>query len=91
MKKEKIIFTLPDSLALEVDNIVQMENTNREDFAKEAFKFYIKQKKKLSAKDSMIKGYMEMAQINLSLAELGMTNDMSCNEDEREIVAHGDY
>lgn len=91
MKKEKIIFTLPDSLALEVDNIVQMENTNREDFAKEAFKFYIKQKKKLSAKDSMIKGYMEMAQINLSLAELGMTNDISCNEDEREIVAHGDY
>lgn len=91
MKNEKIIFTLPDSLATEVDSIVQMENTNREDFAKEAFKFYIKQKKKLTAKESMIKGYMEMAQINLSLAELGMTNEISCNENERETVAQGEY
>jgi len=90
MKSEKIIFTLPDSLALEVDNIVQMENTNREDFAKEAFQFYIKQKKKLSAKESMIQGYMEMAQINLSLAELGMTNDVSCDEQERETAVQSE-
>ncbi len=89
MKDEKIIFTLPDSLAIEVDNIVQMENMNREDFAKEAFEFYISQKKKLSAEDSMMKGYMEMAQINLSLAELGMTNEVSCNDEE--IVAQIEY
>ena len=44
--KEKIIFTLPDSLMSEVDHIVQMENSNREDFAKAAFQFYITQKKK---------------------------------------------
>ena len=42
--KEKIVFTLPDSLISEVDNIVQMENSNREDFAKAAFQFYITQK-----------------------------------------------
>ena len=54
--KEKIVFTLPDSLISEVDNIVQMENSNREDFAKAAFQFYITQKKKIDLKECMIKG-----------------------------------
>ncbi|MGS2609117.1 hypothetical protein I5708_017880 [Clostridioides difficile] len=35
--KEKIEVTLPDSLISEVDSIVQMENSNREDFAKSCF------------------------------------------------------
>ena len=45
-RKEKITFTLPDSIMSEVDYIVQMENSNRVDFAKAAFQFYITQKKK---------------------------------------------
>ena len=51
--KEKIVFTLPDSLISEVDNIVQMENSNREDFAKAAFQFYITQKKKIDLKETI--------------------------------------
>ena len=34
----------------EVDKIIQMENSNREDFAKAAYQFYITQKKKLNLK-----------------------------------------
>ena len=52
--KEKIVFNLPDSLISEVDHIVQIENTNREDFAKAAFQFYITQKKKFDLKESMM-------------------------------------
>ena len=59
-RKEKITFTLPDSLMSEVDHIVQMENSNRADFAKAAFQFYITQKKKIDLKECMIKGYKEM-------------------------------
>ena len=55
-RKEKITFTLPDSLMSEVDHIVQMENSNRADFAKAAFQFYITQKKKIDLKECMIKG-----------------------------------
>ena len=44
--KEKIVFTLPEGILSEVDKIIQMENSNREDFAKAAFQFYITQKKK---------------------------------------------
>lgn len=89
--KEKIVFTLPDSLVSEVDHIVEMENSNREDFAKAAFQFYITQKRKIDIKESMIKGYKEMGQINLSLAELGMTNEVSSEDCVEGKIAQGEY
>lgn len=89
--KEKIEFTLPDSLISEVDYIVKMENSNREDFAKAAFQFYITQKKKIDFKEYMIKGYKEMGQINLSLAELGMTNEISSDDSTEGKIAQGEY
>lgn len=89
--KEKIMFTLPDSLISEVDYIVEMENSNREDFASAAFQFYITQKKKIDFKEHMIKGYKEMGQINLSLAELGMTNEVSSDENSEGMIAQGEY
>ena len=90
--KEKIAVTLPDSLISEVDSIVQMENSNREDFAKAAFQFYIPQKKKIHIKESMKTGYREMGQINLSLAELGMTVEEVSSDDKNEgKIAQGEY
>lgn len=90
-KKEKITFTLPDYLISEVDHIVRIENSNRADFAKAAFQFYITQKKKIDFKESMIKGYKEMGQINLSLAELGMTDEVSSIGNTEEKIAQGEY
>ena len=74
--KEKIVFTLPEGILSEVDKIIQMENSNREDFAKAAFQFYITQK-----------GYKEMGRINLSLAELGMTDEISLENDSKGDMA----
>ena len=85
--KEKIVFTLPEGILSEVDKIIQMENSNREDFAKAAFQFYITQKKKLNLKETMIKGYKEMGRINLSLAELGMTDEISLENDSKGDIA----
>jgi CopG family transcriptional regulator/antitoxin EndoAI len=39
----------------------------------------------------MIKGYKEMGQINLSLAELGMTNDESSDSSIEGKIAQGEY
>ena len=90
-RKEKITFTLPDSLMSEVDHIVQMENSNRADFAKAAIQFYLTHKKKIDLIEFMIKGYKEMGQINLSLAELGMTNEVSSKDNMEEKIAQGEY
>ena len=76
--KEKIVFTLPEGILSEVDKIIQMENSNREDFAKDAFQFYI---------ETMIKGYKEMGRINPSLAELGMTDEISLENDSKGDMA----
>ena len=48
-------------------------------------------KKKIDFKESMIKGYKEMGQINLSLAELGMTNEVSSQDNIEEKIAQGEY
>ena len=76
-RKEKIRCTFPDSLMSEVDHIVQMENSNRADFAKAAFQFYITQMKKIELKVCMFKGYNEMG--------------LSSKDNMEEKIAQGEY
>ena len=61
--KEKIVFTLPEGILSEVDKIIQMENSNREDFAKAAFQFYITQKKKLNLRIYLTIGHVHYVEL----------------------------
>jgi len=67
---KKIIISLPDSLLKEVDKFVSIEKTNRSEFVREAMKLYIKERRKNEMRDKMKKGYQEMAEINIKLAEI---------------------
>ena len=75
---KKILISLPDSLLREVDAIASLEKMNRSEFARQAMRLYIKQKHKMKVRDRMKKGYEEMAQVNLRIAEmcLGLDNDL---------------
>lgn len=66
----KILISLPDNLLKEVDFIVSMDKTNRSKFVREAMRLYIRERRKLEMKDRMKKGYREMAEINIKLAEI---------------------
>jgi len=66
----KVLISLPDNLLKEVDSIVSIEKTNRSKFVREAMKFYIKEKQKIELRDRMKKGYQDMADINIKLAEI---------------------
>lgn len=66
----KILISLPDNLLKEVDSIVSIEKTNRSEFVREAMKLYIREIRKIEMRDSMKKGYKEMAEINSRLAEM---------------------
>ncbi|HZJ76855.1 MAG TPA: ribbon-helix-helix protein, CopG family [Oscillospiraceae bacterium] len=77
---KRIMISLPDSLLKEVDNIVSMEKINRSQFIREAMKLYIREKNKMELSEQMKKGYQEMGEINLALAELGLSLDMSSLE-----------
>ena len=73
---KRIMVSLPNSLLEEVDFIVSMEKKNRNEFVKEAMKLYIREKRKVEVSEKLKDGYLEMSQINLTLAEVGFEQDM---------------
>lgn len=75
---KRILVSLPESLLEEVDILAAMENRNRSEFIREAMRLYIRERKKLQIRESMKKGYLEMAAINVELAEMGLTAENEC-------------
>lgn len=65
---QDIMVRLPQSLISEVDGIIEQENGNRNEFIAQATKMYIRERKKRHIRESMRRGYMEMAKINLNLS-----------------------
>ena len=63
---KRIMISLPDHLLEEVDGIVAKENSNRSEFIRQAMKLYLIERKKRQIRESMQRGYLEMAKINLS-------------------------
>lgn len=81
----KILISLPDNLLKEIDSIVSVEKINRSEFVREAMKLYIREKRKIEMRDKMKKGYQEMAEINIKLAEIcfDADNDQQVDYEER--------
>lgn len=65
---KRIIITVPESLLYEVDKITHLEKRNRSEIVREAIMFYLGERKRELMIEQMKKGYMEMAEINLSIA-----------------------
>ncbi|MGE5328163.1 MAG: CopG family ribbon-helix-helix protein [Deltaproteobacteria bacterium] len=74
-ESRKIIISLPTSLLKEVDTIASLENMNRSEFVRQAMKLYIREKKRIEKIETAKKGYREMAEINLKLAEMCIEAD----------------
>ncbi|OEG00270.1 antitoxin [Vulcanibacillus modesticaldus] len=62
------MISLPYNLLQEVDYVAEKENSNRSELIRKAMKLYLQERKKQLIRESMQKGYMEMANINLNLA-----------------------
>lgn len=65
----RIIVSLPESIIEEVDGIVSTEKKNRSDFIKEAIYSVLLERRRAGIREQMRQGYVEMAQINLTLAK----------------------
>lgn len=74
----RIIVTVPENLLCEVDDITVLESINRSELVREALRFYLGEYKKNLMVEQMKKGYLEMAEINLSLANehLGVEDEI---------------
>lgn len=76
---KKILISLPDNLLKEVDKYVSVQKINRSEFVREAMKLYIRERRKIELRDKMKKGYLEMAEINIKLAEICFDADTDQN------------
>ncbi len=74
-RQRKILISVPDSLLTEVDDFANSQNINRSEFIREAMRLYIKERRKTEMYARMKKGYEEMAEINLDIAEFCVSAD----------------
>ncbi|MEX2415441.1 MAG: ribbon-helix-helix protein, CopG family [Paenibacillaceae bacterium] len=65
---KRIMISLPDYLLKEVDGVVENENSNRSELIRQAMRLYLQERKKRVLRETMQRGYMEMAKINLHMA-----------------------
>ena len=65
---KRIIVTVPENLLDEVENMMTLESKNRSEIVREAIRFYLGERKRTLKIEQMKKGYLEMAEINLSIA-----------------------
>jgi len=65
---KRVMISLPEYLLSEIDCIAAAENLNRSEFVREAMVLYINERKRRQLREQMIKGYLEMANINLAMA-----------------------
>ncbi|MCR4441565.1 MAG: ribbon-helix-helix protein, CopG family [Peptococcaceae bacterium] len=78
-ENKRIIVCLPVTLLEEVDLMIGLEKKNRSEIIREAMRFYLKEKRRIRLREEMRKGYLEMAQLNLLLAE----EAFNCEEEAR--------
>ena len=85
---KRIMISLPESLLAEVDGIVTVEKRNRSEFIREAIKSILHERRKKGIQEQMRKGYLEMAQLNLSIARelFSMEQEVSVYYEESTVT-----
>ena len=84
--KRKISVTLPDLLLEEVNSLASSLNRSRSEVIQVALRQYLGEIKRLELKEQLKKGYLEMGDINLSIAESALLSDESAYEIYEEFL-----
>ncbi|CAM3954290.1 CopG family ribbon-helix-helix protein [Mesobacillus zeae] len=85
----EIMVKLPQHLLTELDGFVKQENVNRSEFIYQATKMYLRERKKRQIRESMRRGYMEMAKINLSIASESFQAEYEAEHTVERLVSGG--
>nr|WP_247739343.1 antitoxin endoai [Bacillus sp. 165] len=80
---------MPKQLVTELDGLMKQENGNRNDFIYQATKMYLREKKKRHIRESMRRGYMEMAKINLNIASEAFLAEYEADHTVERLVSGG--
>ncbi len=66
---KKVELILPENLLETVDSIAKKENMTRSECIENAMRFYIEEREKRELREQLIRGYQEMAEINIKISE----------------------
>lgn len=72
---KEVLITLPDYLLEEIDEMAKKENKDRSGVVRDIMKKYLCEKHKHQLREDLAKGYQEMADINLELAQMCVDAD----------------
>lgn len=88
MKRTKrIMISLPQNLLREVDGVVELERKTRSEFIREAMKQYLQEREKRQIRERLQEGYMEMARLNLYLANEALNAENEAGRLAEEMVS----
>jgi|SRR3712207_3561617 len=73
---KRLVVSLSETLNSEFNRALKEDYKKRSKFIREVIILYIEEKKKLREIEQMKKGYLEMAKINLDIAEMGFVSDI---------------
>ena len=85
-RTKRIMISLPQNLLKEVDGVVEMERRTRSQFIREAMKLYLQERRKKQIRERMQEGYMEMARLNLTLANEAINAENEADRLAEEMV-----
>ena len=85
----EILVKLPQHLLTELDGFVKQENVNRSEFIYQATKMYLRERKKSQIRETMRRGYMEMAKINLRIASEAFQAEYEAEHTVERLVSGG--
>lgn len=86
-RTKRIMISLPHNLLKEVDGVVEMEKRTRSEFIREAMNLYLQERKKKQIRERLQEGYMEMARLNLALANEAIDVENEADRLAREMVS----
>jgi CopG family transcriptional regulator/antitoxin EndoAI len=72
---KRIMISVPASLLREFDGLALEAGSNRSEMVREALRRFIEERKKRTLRERLKQGYLEMANLNLQLAEEGLKSD----------------
>ncbi len=85
-RTKRIMISLPQNLLKEVDGVVEMEKRTRSEFIREAMKLYLQERRKRQIRERMQEGYIEMARLNLALANEAISAENEADRLAEEMV-----
>jgi CopG family transcriptional regulator/antitoxin EndoAI len=86
---KEIVVALPEKFVSELTELLERENVDQSEFIYSAVKCYMKEKRVRQMKDSIRKGYIEMAKINLKIASEAFHAETEASRTVERLVSGG--